>query len=166
MIKRITEVQFPNKRHNHKACIADAMTRADAYCNQEGLRLTELRRKVLELVWGSHRPVGAYDLLQQITETGRKAAPPTVYRALEFLLAHHLIHRIDSMNAYLGCNQPGHEHDAQFFICNRCGEAAELVDRKIDNALSRDAENLGFEIEKRTIEVTGTCDACRRRRKR
>jgi Fur family zinc uptake transcriptional regulator len=166
MIKRKTAVQFPNKRHNHKACIADALNKADEYCHREGLRLTELRRQVLELVWGSHRPVGAYDLLQQITETGRKAAPPTVYRALEFLLDHHLIHRIDSMNAYLGCSQPGHEHNAQFFICKGCGEAAELVDRKIDNALSRDAENLGFEIEKRTIELTGTCGACRRRRKR
>jgi Fur family zinc uptake transcriptional regulator len=165
MIKRKTEVQFPNKRHNHKACITDALSKADAYCHQEGLRLTELRRQVLELVWGSHRPVGAYDLLQQMTDTGRKAAPPTVYRALEFLLAHHLIHRIDSMNAYLGCSRPGHPHHAQFFICKGCGEAAELVDRKIDNALNRDAENLGFEIENRTIEVTGTCDTCRRRRR-
>jgi Fur family zinc uptake transcriptional regulator len=166
MITRKPTLEFPSKRHNHKACISEALHQADAYCERQGLRLTELRRQVLELVWGSHRPVGAYDLLQQITDTGRKAAPPTIYRALDFLLDHHLIHRIDSMNAYLGCNRPGDEHDAQFFICKGCGEAAELLDRKIDNAISRDAEGLGFEIEKRTIEVTGTCRACRRRRKR
>jgi Fur family zinc uptake transcriptional regulator len=157
-------IEFPTKRHNHKVCVTAALGKADDYCNQQGLRLTELRRQVLQLVWNSHRPVGAYDLLAQIAQAGRKAAPPTVYRTLEFLLQHHLIHRIDSKNAYLGCNQPGHLHDAQFFICSQCGEAAELVDRKIDNALSRDAESLGFVIEKRTIEVTGTCDACSKRK--
>jgi Fur family zinc uptake transcriptional regulator len=163
MSKRKLLVQFPTKRHNHKVCVATALGQADDYCHRQGLRLTELRRQVLALVWSSHRPIGAYDLLDQIAQTGRKAAPPTVYRALEFLLEHHLIHRIDSMNAYLGCNQPGQVHDAQFFICQRCGEAAELLDRKIDNALKRDAEQLGFVIEKRTIEVSGTCHACRKR---
>lgn len=159
-------VQFPPKQHNHKACIAAAMDQADDFCQRQGLRLTALRRQVLELVWHSHRPVGAYDLLQQISELGRKAAPPTVYRALEFLLEHHLIHRIDSLNAYLGCNQPGQLHDAQFYICKQCGEAVELVDRKIENALDRDAEHLGFKIDKRTVEVTGTCDGCRKGKQR
>ncbi len=158
--------QFPTRQHDHTVCVTRALRKAEAYCQQEGLRLTELRRQVLELVWNSHRPVGAYTLLGQIGQTGRKAAPPTIYRVLEFLLEHHLIHRIASLNAYVGCNHPSPTHDAQFFICNQCGEAAELADPKIDNALARDAKFLGFLIEKQTIEVIGICDECMQRRKK
>ncbi|MEN8177705.1 MAG: Fur family transcriptional regulator [Pseudomonadota bacterium] len=157
--------RFPTPRHNHTACVNAAIHEAEDYCNKTGVRLTELRRKVLELVWNSHRPVGAYDLLEQLAPSGRKAAPPTVYRSLDFLLEHKLIHRIDSLNAFIGCSQPGHEHDAQFFICKQCGEAAELIDPKIERTLVKDAKQLGFNIEKQTIEVTGLCNRCNKRRK-
>jgi Fur family zinc uptake transcriptional regulator len=157
-------VQTPGKCHNHKVCVATALNRAETHCRRQGLLLTDLRRQVLKLVWNSHRPVGAYQLLEQISQDGRKAAPPTVYRCLAFLLQHRLIHRIASLNAYVGCNQPGRDHDAQFFICSQCGEAAELADTRIDNALARDARTIGFVIEKRTVEVSGTCSDCRKRK--
>ncbi len=153
---------FTSPHHDHAACVHAAIREAEAYCHQAGVRLTELRRRVLELVWNSHRPVGAYELLDRLTPEGRKAAPPTVYRALDFLMEHGLIHRIDSLNAFIGCSQPGHHRDAQFFICKGCGEAAEMLDPKIDRALSREAEQLGFDIEKRTIEVAGLCNRCRK----
>ena len=157
---------FPTPRHNHSVCVNSAMHAAEDYCRQAGVRLTELRRRVLELVWNSHRPVGAYELLEQLAPEGRKAAPPTVYRSLDFLLEHKLIHRIDSLNAYIGCTHPGHTHDAQFFICSECGEAAELIDSKIEQALDQDARQLGFNIEKQTIEIAGICRRCNKGRKK
>ncbi|MDJ0808210.1 MAG: Fur family transcriptional regulator [Gammaproteobacteria bacterium] len=158
--------RFPTPRHNHATCVNTAMHQAEDYCNRTGVRLTQLRRRVLELVWSSHRPVGAYDLLEQLEPKGRKAAPPTVYRSLDFLLEHKLIHRIDSLNAFIGCNQPGHEHDAQFFICKACGEAAELIDPKVERALVKDANQLGFNIEKQTVEIAGLCNRCHQGRKK
>jgi len=156
---------FTTPQHNHAACIHAAISEAEEYCSKTGVRLTELRRRVLELIWGSHRPVGAYDLLEQLKPSGRRAAPPTVYRCLDFLLANKLIHRIDSLNAFIGCSQPGHAHDAQFFICNRCGEAAELADPQIERALTKDAKHLGFDIQRQTVEITGLCKRCIRENK-
>ena len=146
--------------HDHDACIADALSAAEAYCKSHGLRLTELRRRVLELVWASHRPVGAYTVLERLAEEGRKAAPPTVYRSLEFLLEHGLVHRIESLNAYMGCNHPGTSHDAQFFICTRCGNALEMHDTGIQRVISEDAARLGFRPAAQTVEITGLCASC------
>ncbi|MES9902628.1 MAG: Fur family transcriptional regulator, partial [Sedimenticola sp.] len=145
------------------SCVSTALADAEAYCNAHNLRLTDLRREVLELVWADHRPVGAYTLLEQISGNGRKAAPPTIYRSLDFLLEHGLIHRIASLNAYIGCNHPGREHSARFFICDHCGETAEVGDPLVDDAISRDARRLGFQVSRQTIEVAGICAECDRR---
>ncbi|MEJ2455705.1 MAG: Fur family transcriptional regulator [Candidatus Thiodiazotropha sp.] len=152
---------FPDNRHDHAACREQALLQAETYCRRHGLRLTSLRRRVLELVWSSHQPVGAYTLLEQLVTEGRKAAPPTVYRSLDFLLNHGLIHRIASLNAYVGCNHPGSDHEAQFFICVGCGQAAEIGDPSIESAIAQDAKALGFSIASQTIEVAGTCARCR-----
>jgi Fur family zinc uptake transcriptional regulator len=151
---------FPDQRHDHNACRDQALSQAERHCRKRGLRLTELRRRVLELVWASHQPVGAYALLETLVSEGRKAAPPTVYRSLDFLLQHGLIHRITSLNAYVGCSHPGDQHEAQFFICDGCGQAVEMGDPSIKSAIARDAKRLGFNIASQTIEVTGTCARC------
>ena len=80
--------------HNHDHCIVDALQRAEALCEQRNVRLTPIRRRVLELVWHSHAPIGAYAILDQLKTTDRSAAPPTVHRALDFLLEHGLVHRL------------------------------------------------------------------------
>jgi len=146
--------------HDHAVCVDTALCAAEAYCREHGLRLTELRRRVLELVWSSHRPVGAYSVLEQLAAEGRSAAPPTVYRALDFLLANGLVHRIASLNAYLGCNHPQEAHDAQFFICRRCGEAVELTNARVGEAIAGDATRLGFQMEAQTVEISGLCSHC------
>jgi len=151
---------FPSATHNHQTCITKAMTSADDYCKAHSVRLTELRRRVLELVWSSHKPVGAYALLDQLSKDGRKAAPPTIYRSLEFLQDNGLIHKIASLNAFIGCCQPGQQHAAQFFICNQCGDALELNDAKIKSAITGDAKQLGFQIEAQTVEINGICNQC------
>ncbi|SMF53460.1 Fur family transcriptional regulator, zinc uptake regulator [Tistlia consotensis] len=152
---------FPTARHDHAACIAEALDRAERLCAERGERLTTLRRQVLELVWSGHAPQGAYDLLEQLGQARGRVAPPTVYRALEFLQAQGLIHRIESLNAFIGCPIPEERHSGQFFICRLCGLAAELDVGAIDRAIDREATRLGFTIERRTVELQGLCRACR-----
>ncbi len=160
---------FAGARHDHGACVKSALATAARLCANRGARLTPLRRRVLELVWRSHAPVGAYDLLARLSskkatarET-RPAAPPTVYRALEFLLAQGLIHRIESLNAYVGCMHPEGAHGGQFLICSDCGAAAEVHDPRVDAAVARRAKELGFAVSRKTIEVAGVCPPCQRR---
>ena len=152
---------FPSERHDHNACIDAALVQAKAICNEQGGRLTAQRQQILELVWQEHKPVGAYELLERLRESGIKAAPPTVYRALEFLLAHGLIHRIESLNAYTGCTAPGTPHHGQFLVCNQCHRVAELDEPAINGELDKSARRLGFEIERQTVEICGLCPRCR-----
>ena len=152
---------FPDPHHDHGACIATALDSAESICAARGERLTALRRQVLELVWRDHHPVGAYDLLAAMQlQAGRKVAPPTVYRALDFLQQQGLVHRIESLNAYVGCRAPGRPHDVQFMICRACGTAVELADRRVAAALDAAAQSAGFAIDSRVVEVSGRCARC------
>ena len=115
-------------------------TAAEKLCAAKGLRFTPLRRRVLELVWSGHKPVGAYALLDQLRDEDLGSAPPTVYRALDFLIEHGLIHRIERMNAFIGCSHPGEAHRGFFLICGECGNAEELESdrcRPLDRGLRR-----------------------------
>ena len=146
--------------HDHHICLADAMEAARAVCSRRGTRLTETRRRVLELIWGGHHAVKAYDLLEMLSEEDRKVRPPTVYRALQFLLENGLIHRIESLNAYVGCRAPLSRHMSQFLICNRCATVIEMAGAEIAAIVTREAENHGFRIDNQTVEVHGTCAPC------
>jgi Fur family transcriptional regulator, zinc uptake regulator len=151
---------FPPERHDHAHCVADALSMAARVCAERDGRLTPIRRRVLELVWSSHRPVGAYDILASLQGDGRSAAPPTVYRALEFLMEHGLVHRIESLNAFVGCADPRNSHAGQFFICENCRSAAEVTDTKLAEALAGCAQRLGFAVKSQTVEFRGLCPAC------
>ena len=89
--------------HDHQSCIQQALDTAANLCEQRGLNLTPIRRRVLEIVWRSHEPIGAYQILAELAKERDKAAPPTVYRALDFLIDAGLVHRIESLNAFGGC---------------------------------------------------------------
>ena len=154
-------MSFPVPHHDHGACIRSAMAAAEDECRRRGARLTDIRRRVLELVWSSHRPVGAYALLEALGKEGWSAAPPTVYRALDFLQAHGLVHRIALLNAFVGCAHPGHAHAGQFLLCAQCGIAVELEDKEVDAAIGRAAGRLGFSVSRQTIEIEGLCAECR-----
>ena len=151
---------FPAPGHDHHSCIETALQEAERLCREQGLRLTPLRRQVFELVWESHQPITAYALLDKLVRLGHRAQAPTVYRSLEFLMDSGLIHRIESMNAYVGCNQPRHGHDVGLFICDVCGDAAELSDGAIAEGVARAAQRIGFTVGARVIEVRGTCRTC------
>ncbi len=148
--------------HNHDHCVSSALAEADALCARAGVRLTTLRKRVLELVWQSHKPLGAYDILGALTEQdGRRAAPPTVYRALDFLLENGLVHRIASLNAFIGCNRPEHPHQGQFLICRNCHTAIELEQSIVSEAINQAAHSVKFQVEGQTVEVVGLCATCR-----
>lgn len=133
---------------------------ADA-CMRDGARLTDIRREVLGLILAAGGPVGAYKLLDRLKGTRRNAAPPTVYRALDFLLQHNLIHRVERLNAFVPCDDAGHhDHAVQFLICRTCGSVDEVEDQGIADALRLATNAQGFVAGHATVEVEGTCAAC------
>ena len=156
------EQQFPGHPHDHADCVTSAIAAAEQLCQLRGLRLTPTRQRVLEIVWESHRPAGAYEILDRLAAEGRRAAPPTVYRALDFLIDAGLVHRLDSLNAYVGCPDPGRKHSGQFLICRACRTVAELGDRNIDSLVASRAQALGFTAVRQIVEIEGLCDSCRK----
>lgn len=148
-------------QHDHDQCVSEALAAAEQVCERNGARLTTLRRRVLELVWESHRPMGAYDLLETLArEDDRRPAPPTVYRALDFLQEHGLVHRIASLNAFIGCASPEHTHEGHFLICRRCRVAFELDQSLIQPAIAKVARQMNFTVDTETVEIAGICSRC------
>jgi Fur family zinc uptake transcriptional regulator len=156
-VKKTAEAQA----HDHEHCIEDAVAAAERLCAEKDLRFTPLRRRVLELVWSSHKPVGAYALLDKLRREDLGSAPPTVYRALDFLIEHGLIHRIECMNAFIGCSHPGETHRGFFLICGDCGNAEELQSDGLAESIVDSAGRRGFAARDMTLEVMGTCADCR-----
>lgn len=133
---------------------------ADTLCRGRGVRLTEQRRRVLEILCRVGRPIGAYEIMDAMREGTRGVAPPTVYRALDFLLEQGLIHKLESLHAYVGCDHPGQPHSSQFLICAECGVVRELDDAGVSESLGSVALERGFEARRRIVEVIGTCAGC------
>ena len=134
---------------------------AESICEVRGVLMTELRRRVLELLWDGRGPTSAYQLMEAIKlGDSRPVGPPTVYRALDFLMAQGLVSKIESLNAYVPCVHPEREHDCLFFICSGCRESVELEDPRIGGLLAEAAAILGFVATRRTVEVAGMCAQC------
>jgi len=151
---------FICKDNDHQCCIDEALARAEQLCQRRNERFTAIRRRVLELVWQQHKPIGAYELLEVLQKESR-TAPPTVYRALDFLQQMGLVHRIASLKAFVGCDHPGNPHDGQFLICESCNSMAELNMPAITSAVEQSAAAAGFKTSRYTVEVLGVCPKCR-----
>ncbi len=148
------------------------LQRAENICNARGARLTDLRRLILGYILEANAPVGAYDLLERVRDARFNGAPPTVYRTLDFLLAHGLIHRLERLSAFVGCiannadggegtGDPGdHAHSAQFLICRQCGRVVELEDAAVIASLANAAHRVGFTVGTATVEAEGVCEHC------
>ena len=146
--------------HDHVGCRNKAIHTAEYLCTQRGVRLTPIRRKVLELIWESHRAVKAYDLLDRIKPLEQTAKPATVYRALDFLLEQGLIHRVESLNAFIGCRCSERQHEQLLLICNQCHEVEERPGEMVMEAVTRELEQAGFTIHRKAIEIHGVCAHC------
>jgi Fur family transcriptional regulator, zinc uptake regulator len=154
---------FPAPNHNHARCSADAITHAEAACTKRGERLTTLRRLVLEAVASSHKPVGAYEIMDMLASDRRRPAPVTIYRALDFLMKQGFVHRIESRNAFFAC---AHNHDSgaivAFLVCDTCGVVGEASTAAMGQLLAAVARKAGLKPSMSVIEITGTCAHCRR----
>ena len=151
---------FYGTNHDHSICVDSALRKAREICERNHVRFTPIRKRILEMIWSSHEPVLAYDLLDRLRREKNNAQPPTVYRALEFLIENRLIHRIESLNAYIGCQSPGRKHLSQFLICTGCSQVAELDDSTVTRAISNQASKSGFRIAAQNVEILGQCPAC------
>lgn len=144
-------------RHDHEACVAGALAAAEAACARGGASLTPVRRRALEILLEGHAAVGAYDLLARLSAEGLGSQPPVAYRALNFLVAQGLAHRIESADAFVACAHPGRAHVPAFLVCRRCRAVAE------GEAEPMGPEVAGFAVERRVVEAQGLCPGCRDR---
>lgn len=157
----ITNSRLAYNNHDHQRCIDAAFARATALCDERKARLTPARQQVLRLIWQSHKPLGAYQLLELLAaQSGKRVLPPTIYRALDFLLDMGLIHRIASLNAFIGCPFPGNHHNEVFLICRECGAAAECSADSLNNAITATAQRARFQPESQSVEIVGLCPQC------
>lgn len=164
------------EREIEKKTFSDSVIRrlndVEQWCHHHGQRLTKTRRQVLGLVLSETRASGAYDLLDRLRALQPRAVPPTVYRALEFLLEHGLIHRIERLSAFVGCyhaldcrsgcrdHGTWGVHRAQFLICRHCHHVEELEQDVVAAVLLSSARGRGFQAEAATVEIEGLCAAC------
>lgn len=151
--------------HHHPAPqpadLTHRLARAEADCARRGVRLTPQRREVLRYVLEAGEPVGAYAVLDRMRGETGAGKPPTIYRALDFLLAQGLIHRVERLNAFVGCHdETAHHHAAQFLICRTCGRVQELESPAVEAAIAAAAEAAGFVAMRATVEIDGQCGVC------
>jgi Fur family zinc uptake transcriptional regulator len=149
-------------QHHHHGDAQSFVRAVEQASVERGLRLTPLRKEVLELVAAAGKPVKAYDLLDQLRDRHGNAAPPTVYRALDFLLEHGFIHKLESINAYVSCHHPEEVHQVPFLICDVCSSAQEVCDPRVAALIEEQARAMGFRPQAQTLEVHGVCKNCRK----
>ena len=158
------DLAFPTPGHDHHPCLSEAMERAESAFAARKIRLTDLRRMVLEEIAASHNAVGAYDIQERLTKKGHRVAPISIYRALEALLTAGVVHRLECRNAYFACRAP-HDGTADniVFACVDCGTIAESEAHGIFTAIENLAREHGFAVTARIAEVKGHCANCQNR---
>jgi len=159
--ERMHRPESQHGRHQHRHDAKAFVGEVASACELRGLRLTPLRLRVLELIAASSKPVKAYDLLDQLRDGHSGAAPPTIYRALDFLLEHRFIHKLESVNSFVGCHHPNEAHQVPFLIYDVCAGAEEICDERVSKLLVEQAREHGFKPRAQTLEVHGVCEDCR-----
>lgn len=158
----MTQAVFHAPDHDHERCAAEALAHAEALCAQRAQRLTPMRRQVLEALLSSHKPLGAYEIIERTGQKNARPAPITVYRALNFLREQGLVHRIESRNAFVACvNNHASGDMVVFLICERCGDVGEASGAAIAENVKAAARAAGFSPKTPVIEISGTCAHCR-----
>ncbi|MEL6169785.1 MAG: Fur family transcriptional regulator [Pseudomonadota bacterium] len=148
------------ERHDHDTCQALTVRAVEAHCKREGLQLTPVRKRVLELLIEDHRAFGAYEVLGRLQEEGLGSHAPAAYRALDFLVAQGFAHRIERLNAFIACSHPAEQHAPAFLICRACKSVVETPGVELGSKLEAQADTVGFRIEHAAIEAEGICPNC------
>lgn len=141
--------------------IKQTLDSLEALCRQRGGRMTRQRRTALAKLLTEKRPVSAYELLDMLRADDPSATPASVYRCLDFLVEHGLVHRLETTKSFVACEHPDHPHAGQFLICRQCGTVIEALDRQVAAATERLGQRLGFALDHRTVELTGICPTCK-----
>ncbi|QCO55143.1 transcriptional repressor [Pseudorhodobacter turbinis] len=147
-------------KHDHASCVEGGLSTAETRCLDDGLRLTPVRRKVLEILLQEHRALGAYAVLDRLRDDGFGSQPPVAYRALDFLVSHGFAHKIERLNAFIACAHPDETHAPAFMICRLCDSVAEAQSEPARSALAEAAKATGFKIERTVVEAEGVCPGC------
>lgn len=151
-----------HREHDHRRCATDALGHAETISRSEGLRFTKQRRAVLQALLASHVPASAYDVIDRLAENGRRLAPISVYRALDFLVDNRFAHRIESKSAYVACDR-GAECSPEatlFLICDNCGAAGEASSEELGRLVADETRNRAFLPRLRVLEIRGLCARC------
>lgn len=146
--------------HDHSVCVSDAMATVEDHCATNSLKLTPVRRRVLEILLHEHKAMGAYEILDILSSEGMGSQPPVVYRALDFLGSNGFVHKIERLNAFVACGSPGKSHHPAFMICRGCTMVVEMESRP-GVGLQETASDMGFSIEEVVVEAEGLCPKCR-----
>lgn len=134
---------------------------AVAACRLRGAQMTPMRIALLEALWSADGPLGAYDLRSLLSRAfGRTISATTVYRTLDFLCDQGVVARVESRNAYVASARAAEEHTSVLFVCDACGISSEIENKKLERLLAADAKQLGFSVNHRVIELSGSCSAC------
>jgi Fur family zinc uptake transcriptional regulator len=145
-------------------CAHDPATwaaRVEQTCERDGVQLTPLRRRVLDIFSASGAPLGAYAILEELSRReGKQVAPPTVYRTLDFLLEHGFVHKIESLNAFAPCEHLGHAHHGMLVVCEGCGRSEEIEDESVMQAIALASSCSGFRPRQVMVEAKGLCRRC------
>ncbi len=153
---------FPAPDHNHGTCESALQQRAERLFTAKGMKMTELRQRVLSEISASHEALGAYEILERLATKGPRLAPVSVYRAIEALHEVGLVHRLESRNAYFACHTAHPpDHDQVVLACDRCGRVAEIDGIKVFQALQSTLQQADFLARRTVTEISGTCAACR-----
>src|SRR3984957_1731404 len=154
---------FPAPDYDHGSCASATIMQAEEFCAARGQRLTPMRRQVLQALLASHKPLGAYEIIERLAQGGR-LAPITIYRALDFLRENGLVHRIESRNAFVACvHNHGSDDLVVFLICERCGIVGEAPGGAAAEALKASSRAAGFSPKSPLVEIAGICSHCRDR---
>ncbi|WP_050931515.1 Fur family transcriptional regulator [Aestuariivita boseongensis] len=148
------------EHHDHASCISGSLEAVEKQCKDKGLRLTPVRKRVLEILLDEHRAMGAYDILDRLRAEGLGSQPPIAYRALDFLVKHRFVHKIERLNAFIACGHPGERHVPAFLICRSCDSVAEAHTDLTQGRLGDVARDAGFVIERTVVEAEGLCPKC------
>jgi Fur family zinc uptake transcriptional regulator len=148
------------RSHNHRTCIDEGVAAAVETAQTKGLRLTPIRRRVLEILLAEHRAMGAYEVLEVLRREGLGSQPPVAYRALSFLVEHKLAHKVERLNAFIACSHVGCGQAPVFLICKDCGTVGEITAPNVEVALTSAVQPSGFSIDTAMIEILGQCPGC------
>lgn len=133
------------------------------HCKNNGLVLTVMRKKVLQQVM-KKEPVKAYDILDGLSTKKEILKPPTIYRALDFLLKAGIIHRLELLDAYILCrhhNKDQSAHQCTFFLCGKCNHVVEVCGVPLTSWIEEVEKKKGIVIERQIVELYGRCEKCR-----